>query len=128
MPEEEKFRKRIVQEVRPWGKFRVFPHEDAGSLKIITVNPGGILSLQYHHHRDEFWVVLDDGLEMTLGDRVWKPQTGEEIYIPVKTPHRVKNTGSREARIMEIWIGSSYEDDIVRLHDDYGRAGPKNFK
>jgi mannose-6-phosphate isomerase len=126
--EEDMFRNGITQEIRPWGKFRVFPHENAGSLKIITVNPGGVLSLQYHHHRSEFWVVLDKGLEMTLGDRVWNPVPGEEIFIPAETPHRVKNIGTQPARIMEIWIGSSAEDDIVRLQDNYGRTGPENSK
>ena len=122
MSEEKKFRREIFQEVRPWGKFRVFPHQNAGSLKIITVNPGGVLSLQYHHRRSEFWVILDSSLEITLGDKIWEPQPGEEIFIPVKIPHRIKNKSSRPSRIMEIWIGSSDENDIVRLQDDYGRT------
>jgi mannose-6-phosphate isomerase len=119
--DEAAYRARIVEDVRPWGKFRRYPHEDAGSIKIITVNPGGVLSLQYHDRRDEFWVVLDPGLEMTVGDRVWTPAAGEEIFIPRKAPHRVRNTGTAPARVMEIWIGRSDEADIVRLKDDYGR-------
>lgn len=119
--DEAAYRARIVEDVRPWGKFRRYPHEDAGSIKIITVNPGGVLSLQYHDRRDEFWVVLDPGLEMTVGDRVWTPAAGEEIFIPRKAPHRARNTGTAPARVMEIWIGRSDEADIVRLKDDYGR-------
>jgi mannose-6-phosphate isomerase len=119
--DETAFRARIVEDCRPWGKFRRYPHEDAGSIKIITVNPGGILSLQYHDRRDEFWVVLDDGLEMTVGERVWKPAAGEEVFIARRTPHRVRNTGAAPARVMEIWVGRSDEADIVRLKDDYGR-------
>jgi mannose-6-phosphate isomerase-like protein (cupin superfamily) len=119
--DEAAYRARIVEDVRPWGRFRRYPHEDAGSIKIITVDPGGVLSLQYHDRRDEFWVVLDPGLEMTVGDRVWTPAAGEEIFIPRKAPHRVRNTGTAPARVMEIWIGRSDEADIVRLKDDYGR-------
>jgi len=115
------YRGRIVEDIRPWGKFRRYPHEDAGSIKIITVEPGGVLSLQYHDRRDEFWVVLDAGLEMTVGERVWKPAAGEEIFIPRKAPHRTRNTGAAPARVMEIWLGQSDEADIVRLEDDYGR-------
>ncbi|MFO7866932.1 MAG: phosphomannose isomerase type II C-terminal cupin domain [Candidatus Aminicenantes bacterium] len=126
--EQEKFKADITQEVRPWGKFRCFPHQKAGALKIITVNPGGVLSLQYHHHRSEFWVVLDEGLEMTLGEKVWKTKPNEEIFIPAETPHRIRNTGSKTARIMEIWIGPSAEEDIVRLQDDYGRTGSADIK
>ncbi len=122
-PERTEFdpRRLITEDVRPWGKFRRYPHERAGSIKIITVNPGGLLSLQYHDRRDEFWVVLDPGLEMTVGDRVWMTAPGEEIFIPRRAPHRVRNAGTAPARVLEIWIGRSDESDIVRLKDDYGR-------
>jgi mannose-6-phosphate isomerase len=119
--DERDFRARIIEDHRPWGKFRVFPHERAGSIKIITVEPGGSLSLQYHHRRAEFWIALDEGLEVTLDDRVWRPAPDEEIYIPREARHRVRGVGSKPARIMEIWLGDSDEADIVRLQDTYGR-------
>jgi len=112
----------ILEDHRPWGKFRRFPHEGVSSIKIITVNPGGILSLQYHHGRDEFWLVLDDGLEMTVGESVWRPAVGEEIWIPKGTKHRVRGVGQEPARVMELWIGPSEESDIVRLEDAYNRG------
>jgi mannose-6-phosphate isomerase-like protein (cupin superfamily) len=116
------FRKKIRAEVRPWGDFRIYPHRVAGSLKIITVRPGRALSLQYHRQRSEFWVVLDPGLEMTLGERIWRPRRGEEIFIPCRTPHRLRCVGRRPGRVMELWIGRSSEEDIVRLQDDFGRV------
>jgi mannose-6-phosphate isomerase-like protein (cupin superfamily) len=115
------FRKAITEDIRPWGKFRSFPYVQAGSIKIITVNPGESLSLQYHKKRSEFWVILDTGLEVTAGDRVWQPKVDEEIFIPRKIPHRVRCIGEKPARIMEIWIGKSRESDIIRLEDAYGR-------
>jgi len=126
MPVEEKydiesFKAEIIQDIRPWGKFRSFPHEQARSIKIITVNPGGSLSLQYHLNRSEFWIVLDEGLEVTVGEKIWRPVQNEEIFIPKKTPHRLCCVGKKQSRIMEIWIGDSEESDIVRLEDDYGR-------
>jgi len=120
-PSEAGYRSRIVEDVRPWGKFRRFPHEEAGSIKIITGEPGGRLSLQYHEGRAEFWVVLDPGLEITVGERVWAAVPNEEIFIPRRAPHRVRNAGQAPARFMEIWIGDSAESDIVRLSDDYSR-------
>ena len=113
--------KLIYEEVRPWGKFRSCPHQLASSLKIITVNPGGLLSLQYHRQRSEYWVFLDGGLEVTLGSRTWQPRPGEELFIPAETPHRLQGVGTQPARVMELWLGSSDEDDIVRLEDIYGR-------
>jgi mannose-6-phosphate isomerase-like protein (cupin superfamily) len=121
MKDVEHFIKNIKEDIRPWGKFRSFPHKQAGSIKIITLNPGQALSLQYHHHRSEFWIVLDRGLEVTVGDRVWQPEESEEILIPQKTPHRIRSLSQDQARVMEIWIGDSDESDIVRLQDDYGR-------
>ena len=112
----------IREEIRPWGKFRSFPHKQAGSIKIISVEPNGTLSLQYHHRRSEFWVVLDKGLEVTLGDKVWQPEKNEEIFISQKTPHRLRCIGRKHARVMEIWLGHSDESDIVRLEDEYGRS------
>lgn len=111
----------IYEETRPWGKFRRYPHESAGSIKIITVNPGGVLSLQFHSRRAEFWVVLDPGLEVTVGGKAWETSPGEEVVIPAGAPHRLKNLSDRPARVMEIWLGSSSESDITRLKDDYGR-------
>lgn len=118
----ENFKNKIKEDVRPWGKFRSFPYEHARSIKIITINPGGTLSLQYHHHRSEFWVVLDKGLEVTVGKRVWQAEEDEEIFIPRNTPHRLRCLGQKQARVMEIWIGDSDESDIVRLEDEYGRT------
>ena len=119
---EQNFRKKIIEDIRPWGKFRSFPHKLTGSIKIITVNPGKALSLQYHHKRSEFWVVLDHGLEITVADRAWQPKAGEEIFIPQGVPHRLRCLGSKPARVMEMWIGDSDEADIVRLEDEYGRT------
>lgn len=120
-PAEAAYREAISEDVRAWGKFRRFPHEAASALKIITVDPGRRFSLQYHDGRDEFWVVLDAGLEITLGDRVWTAEPDEEIFVPRRTPHRVRNAGPKPARIMEVWLGPSSESDIVRLSDDYRR-------
>jgi len=115
------FRKKIEEDIRPWGKFRSYPSKLARSIKIITVNPGQSLSLQYHNRRSEFWVVLDNGLEITVADKVWEPKENEEIFIPRKAPHRLRCLGQKQARVMEIWLGDSDEEDIVRLKDEYGR-------
>ncbi|MCG2815448.1 MAG: phosphomannose isomerase type II C-terminal cupin domain [Candidatus Aminicenantes bacterium] len=116
------FHSGIFEDHRPWGKFRSFPYENAGSIKIITVKPGKSLSLQYHAFRSEFWIILDEGLEVTVGDRVWRPAPNEEIYIPRRARHRMRSVGDRETRVLEILIGHSAETDIVRLEDEYGRS------
>lgn len=120
--QERLFRQAITEDIRPWGRFRSYPSSAAGAIKIVTVNPGCALSLQVHKRRSEFWVILDNGLEITLGDKIWLTRPGEEIFIPRLTPHRLRCVADTAGRVMEIWIGRhSSEDDIIRLQDLYGR-------
>ena len=120
-PSFEAFKKAITVDHRPWGMFQRFPHESVSSIKIITLDPGGVLSLQYHKNRSEFWLVLDGGLEMTVGERVWRAEAGEHVWVPAGTHHRARCVGAAKARFFELWIGASEEDDIVRIEDAYGR-------
>ena len=112
----------IYQEQRPWGAFRRFTHNQVSTVKIITVNPGQVLSLQLHRHRDELWVALDPGLQVTVGGRTWEAEPCEEIYIPRRTRHRAAGAGPRPSRWLEIAFGEFDEEDIVRLEDRYGRG------
>jgi mannose-6-phosphate isomerase len=107
---------------KPWGKFEQYTHNMLSTVKIITVLPGGALSLQYHHRRDELWVVLDDGAQIEVGDRVIQPRVGDKVFIPRTTAHRLSSTGDSLVRILEVSFGEFDEDDIVRLEDVYGRA------
>jgi len=118
---EQVYREKIVEDIRPWGRFRSYPLRSVGSVKIITVNPGAANSLQYHDRRSEYWIVLDRRLEVTVGARTWRPRPGEEVFVPRRTPHRMRCLGRRPGRLMELWLGKSSEADIVRLADDYGR-------
>jgi mannose-6-phosphate isomerase len=112
-----------VRVEKPWGHFEQFTHNLTSTVKIITVDPGGTLSLQYHHRRDELWVIMDHGAQVELGDRVIQPETGEQLFIPRRMPHRLSAFGNAAVRILEISFGEFDEDDIVRLEDVYGRAG-----
>jgi mannose-6-phosphate isomerase len=118
---EKAFRDQIVEDIRPWGRFRSYPYQLGSTVKIITVDPGQSLSLQYHRRRAEFWVILDPGLEVTVGEIVSRPDAGRELYIPREALHRVRCVGNLPARIMEIWIGDPDESDIVRVKDEYQR-------
>jgi mannose-6-phosphate isomerase len=107
---------------KPWGRFEQFTHNMLSTVKVITVRPGGALSLQYHHGRDELWVVLDPGARIELGVRILWPQVGDKVFIPRTTAHRLSATGDGPVRILEISFGEFDEEDIVRLEDIYGRA------
>jgi len=71
--------------------------------------------------RDEMWVVLDVGLTVEIGNKVVQAQPGEEFMIPAEETHRIRNTGVRRGRILEVAYGYTTEDDTQRVEDAYGR-------
>ena len=118
------YRPPSVRVEKPWGRFEQYTHNLPCTVKIITVAPGGILSRQYHHHRDELWVVLDAGACVELDGEVLHPDPEEKLFIPRQTVHRLSCSGTSAVRVLEISFGEFDEEDIVRLEDLYGRVGP----
>ena len=111
---------------RPWGSWLVISAAPGFAVKQITVNPGGILSLQRHRHRGEHWIIVRGTARVTLGERGLDLAADAHIYIPAGTWHRVANPGKTDLTFIEIQTGSILsEADIERRADAYGRA-PKN--
>ena len=87
-------------------------------VKRIVVRPGGMLSLQKHHHRAEHWVVVRGTAEVTIGSDVKAVHENESIYIPIGAVHRLANQGKIPLEPIEVQTGSYLgEDDIVRIDD-----------
>jgi mannose-6-phosphate isomerase len=112
----------VVVDHRPWGHFRQYAMQETCTVKLITVAAGQQLSLQRHRHRDELWVVLDDGLLITVGSRTVESRAGDEFFVPRGVIHRVEG-GEHGGRFVEVCFGAFDENDIERLDDAYGRAG-----
>lgn len=110
----------IFQDDRPWGNFRQFSLNQPTTVKILTVEAGGTLSLQSHEHRDELWVVLDEGLRVQVDDDIFDPKPRDEIVIMRGQKHRLSSNGSG-GRVLEVAFGHFDENDIVRYDDIYGR-------
>lgn len=107
---------------RPWGTFTVLEEGPGYKIKRIEVYPRGRLSLQYHHHRSEHWVVISGQAQVTSGEAILTLQPNQSTYIPIKTAHRLENLGDTPTVIIEVQNGSYLgEDDIVRMEDIYGR-------
>ena len=107
---------------RPWGWYETLCLGDRFQVKRIMVKPGGVLSLQSHHHRSEHWVVVAGTAEVTLGDEVRLISENESIYIPLGTSHRMANPGKLPMYLVEVQTGAYLgEDDIVRYEDIYNR-------
>ena len=107
---------------RPWGHYQILKRGQGFLVKQITVDPQGILSLQYHHHRSEHWTIVQGCARITCDSKVLTLQHNQSIFIPLKAQHRLENIGTIPLILIEVQIGTLLkEDDIVRLEDAYGR-------
>ena len=107
---------------RPWGSYESLVSAQRFQVKRIIVSPGGVLSLQKHHHRAEHWIVVQGTAEVTCEDKVFMLGVDESTYIPLGHKHRLANRGHLPLELIEVQSGDYLgEDDIVRFEDVYGR-------
>jgi mannose-6-phosphate isomerase len=108
---------------REWGYYHILSHEENHKVKRITVYPGKRLSLQRHKKRAEHWYIVEGKAVMTLNDNVFALETGGSVDIKAGDIHRIENSGTSDLVFIEVQTGSYFgEDDIERLHDDFGRT------
>ena len=107
---------------KPWGYFEILFETEFSKVKILSVDPGQMLSMQMHEHRSETWYVTQGIATVTKEDLKLELYPGESVVIDKKEKHRVQNFGSEVLEIIEIQTGTYFgEDDIVRFEDMYGR-------
>ena len=107
---------------KPWGYELHWAKTDRYVGKVIHVDAGHALSLQYHNIKDETILLWSGRLLFELGEgektRSWEMTPGERIHIAAKTVHRM--TALDDCDIIE--VSTPELDDVVRLEDRYGRA------
>ncbi len=109
---------------RPWGWYDGIDAGERFQVKRIVVKPGGILSLQMHHHRAEHWIVVSGTAKVSKGGETFLLSENQSTFIPLGTKHRLENPGRVPLEMIEVQSGSYLgEDDIVRFEDVYGRYG-----
>ncbi len=105
---------------KPWGHELVFANTKKYVGKLLVIERGHRLSLQYHNKKHESLLVLKGKLKLTLGKKTRTVGEGAAFTVPPKTVHRFEAAKGRvtlvEVSTPEIW-------DVVRLQDDYGRKG-----
>lgn len=110
-------------ETRPWGFYEIIQENPIYKIKKIVVLPGKRLSLQKHQFRKEYWIIITGEGIATLNDQQINVSAGSTIHVDLQDIHRIENTGHDELIFIEIQTGTYFgEDDIERLHDDYGRV------
>jgi len=110
---------------KPWGHELIWAHTDRYVGKLISIEPGKRLSLQYHERKDESVYVVRGTLRLHLENDEGEIAQhdlgpGEHHRVPVGRRHRFE--ALRET-VEVIEVSTPELDDVVRLSDDYGREG-----
>ena len=107
---------------KPWGYELHWAKTNRYVGKVIHVNAGHALSLQYHDFKDETILLWGGRLlfEIRSGEevRTWEMAPGERVHVSPKTIHRM--TAVEDCDIIE--VSTPELDDVVRLEDRYGRV------
>jgi len=115
---------RIVE--KPWGHEKIIVHTDKYVMKKLFIKAGQRLSRQFHVKKDETIFVSKGTLLLDLStndleSNVMKLEEGQSWRIVPKTIHRFTAPSDRPVELFE--VSTPELDDVVRLSDDYGRAG-----
>jgi len=111
----------VTRVEKPWGYELHWAKTDRYVGKVIHVNKGHALSLQYHRVKDEtifLWsgkILFEIEQNGQLVSREMLP--GESVHVTPPTVHRM--TAIEDSDIME--VSTPELDDVVRLKDLYGR-------
>lgn len=64
----------------------------------IWVDPPGTIWHDFQHEVDEMVVLLEGECQIELNDRAIRMAAGDELLIPARTRHTVRNCGTGPAR------------------------------
>jgi mannose-6-phosphate isomerase-like protein (cupin superfamily) len=109
---------------KPWGYELVFAHTDRYVGKLLHIEAGQALSLQYHERKDETFFVASGEIELLVEERgalvPLRLGTGDSYRVSPPTRHRM-TAGPQGCELFE--VSTPELEDVVRLEDRYGRAG-----
>jgi mannose-6-phosphate isomerase-like protein (cupin superfamily) len=108
---------------KPWGHELIVAHTDRYVGKILHIEAGQALSLQYHERKDETFFVARGSIELVVdeGEGLVRRELGEGDSYRVSPPTRHRMiAGPGGCDLFE--ISTPELDDVVRLEDRYGRA------
>jgi mannose-6-phosphate isomerase len=109
---------------KPWGYEHIWAENDRYAGKLIAIETGQRLSLQYHERKLESLYVLSGLLRLHIEDKNGEMQhvdlgPGDHAHVPVRRRHRFEAL----ERVELIEVSTADLDDVVRLEDDFGREG-----
>jgi mannose-6-phosphate isomerase-like protein (cupin superfamily) len=116
-------RAEVVRVEKPWGYEIIWAHTDRYVGKILHINAGHALSVQYHEVKDETVYLLSGEIIY----RVWHDdeptavdlRAGQAFRIAPHTIHQMEAV--TDCDVLE--ASTPHLDDVVRIKDRYGREG-----
>ena len=108
---------------KPWGHELIWAKTERYVGKILHINAGEALSLQYHRVKDETIMVLTGKLRFEHFSDGEPPKTielspREPFHITPLLRHRM--IAVEDTEVLE--VSTTELDDVVRLEDRYGRT------
>jgi mannose-6-phosphate isomerase-like protein (cupin superfamily) len=112
---------------KPWGSELIWALTDRYCGKLITIETGRRLSLQYHEQKDEALIVLSGRLLLHIEDDAGEMTTrelgaGDAAHVAVGRRHRFEAL----ERVELVEVSTPELGDVVRVEDDFGREGTSN--
>lgn len=107
---------------KPWGHELIWAHTDRYVGKLLVIEAGQQLSLQYHEQKDESIYVLSGRLRLELENdqgEIVTEELGPGAHRRIRPGRRHRFGASEHTELME--VSTPELDDVVRLEDDYGR-------
>ena len=120
-PPESQLPRRVA---KPWGGEVIWAWTPRYVGKILTIETGKRLSLQYHEHKDEWIYVIDGRLGLTLENDegvVERRELGPGEGAHVRTGRTHRYEAIETCHLVE--VSTPELDDVVRIEDDFGREG-----
>jgi len=107
---------------RLWGNYTVLDKQDTWQVKELCFDVGKALSDQRHFVRSEHWCVVDGLVQMELefengykSKKTYGP--GQSVDIPKLTWHKATNVGEIPAKVIEVWMGTTLQEDDIERRD-----------
>ena len=108
------------------GTIFVLHDEPIYKLKRIEVDPGGILSYQYHHKYSEACTLMEGAEVIKIDSQDNEYILGQKDLIPQGVKNSIENKGLEKVVFTEFQTGSYFrifgEYQNVQIQDDYNRA------
>jgi mannose-6-phosphate isomerase len=117
-------RVKVVRVPKPWGHETIWAQSDRYVGKILHINAGHELSVQYHNRKDETIYLLS-------GEMIYRVRGSDDVLddVQLRIGEAFRNTPGTIHQMVALTdcdvleVSTPELDDVVRLSDKYGREG-----